>query len=559
MATQSTTSGADKPKMPGGIPYIIGNEAAERFSYYGMRTILVIFMTKYLVDSSGSADAMTPEEAKVWYHSFSTAVYAFPILGALLSDIFWGKYKTIMALSVVYCLGHLSLAFMDVHAMTQLLEPRTWLALGLGLIAVGSGGIKPCVSAHVGDQFKPHQKTLLDKIFSYFYFSINFGAFLSTLATPWLLQAYGPAVAFGIPGLLMFIATYFFWIGRTKFTAIPSVAEKLAIKDGAKLNENFMKPLMLVMMVLTPVSAAMMGAGIGTILLVTALALLAFGFYFFRTGEQREQFKKTNKYNVQGTLDFSKEVFSKKGLKALFGLGVLYVFIAVFWCLFDQTGSSWVLQADNMNRWVDLRFGPFQMSWLNFELLPSQIQALNPLLILSYIPLFNFVIYPLFQKFVDVTPLRKIGAGFFLTAISFAIIAQAESLIEAGQTPSIMWQFVAYAIITAGEVLISITALEFSYTQAPHAMKSIIMGVFLLSVSLGNTITAIVNSVIQNPDGTVALTGTEYYMFFTQLVIAAGVAFIIAAKFYKEESYIQDYEVERVDNPETDAEATTYA
>ncbi len=543
-----------KPKMPRGIPYIIGNEAAERFSYYGMRTILVIFMTKYLVDSSGAANTMSGEEAKVWYHTFSMAVYAFPIIGALISDILWGKYKTIMALSVVYCLGHLSLAFMDVHFMTQILEPRTWLALGLGLIAVGSGGIKPCVSAHVGDQFKPHQKTLLDKIFSYFYFSINFGAFLSTLATPWLLAEFGPAVAFGIPGLLMFIATYFFWIGRTKFTAIPSVAEKLSIQKGAKLSEKIAKPLIKVLVGVTVLGLMGYYLGLTWTLLAVAMALTA----LFAVPSVRESMKKVFPDQMQGTVDFSKEVFSKAGLKALGGLGVLYVFIAVFWCLFDQTGSSWVLQADNMNRWVDLRFGPFQMEWLNFELLPSQIQALNPLLILTYIPLFNMVIYPLVGKLVKVTPLRKIGFGFFLTAVSFAIIAHAEGLIEAGQNPTIMWQFYAYAIITAGEVLISITALEFSYTQAPLAMKSIIMGVFLLSVSLGNFITALVNKLIQNPDGTVALSGVEYYMFFTQLVLFAGVAFIIAARFYKEESYIQDYEVER-EEPLATVNATTQA
>lgn len=530
-----------KPKMPSGIPYIIGNEAAERFSYYGMRTILVVFMTKYLMDSSGMPNTMSDEQAKVWYHSFSVAVYAFPLIGALVSDILWGKYKTIMSLSVVYCLGHLSLAFMDIPLMTQIMEPRSWLALGLGLIAVGSGGIKPCVSAHVGDQFKPHQKTLLDKIFAYFYFSINFGSFISTLATPILLEKYGPAVAFGVPGLLMLVATYFFWLGRTKFTAIPSVSEKLAIADGGKLSERILPPLAKVFAIMISLSVLGYAFGINITIAIVAAVLLC----LFFVPSIRRQMENRYPYQMGGTRQFTSEVFSRHGLKALAGLSVIYVFVAVFWCLFDQTGSSWVLQAEHMNRNVDLRFGPFQYAWLAFELHPAQIQALNPLLILTYIPLFNFVIYPLIGRFVTLTPLRKIGSGFFVTAVSFAIIAHAETLIAAGEQPSIMWQFVAYAIITSGEILISITALEFSYTQAPHAMKSIIMGVFLFSVSIGNSITAIVNSVIQNDDGTVALTGSAYYMFFTYLVIGAGVAFIIAAMFYKEESYIQDYEAER--------------
>ena len=130
--------------MPKGIPYIVTNEAAERFSFYGMKGILVVFMTKYMLDSTGGADYLTDEQALTWYHSFTSAVYFFPILGAIIADAFLGKYRTILYLSAVYCMGHAALA-MD--------ETRTGLMIGLALIAIGSGGIKPCVSAHVGDQF----------------------------------------------------------------------------------------------------------------------------------------------------------------------------------------------------------------------------------------------------------------------------------------------------------------------------------------------------------------------------------------------------------------------
>ena len=127
-------------KMPGGIPFIIGNEAAERFSYYGMKGILTVFMTKHLVDSSGEADFMTDEEAKTVYHLFAAAAYFFPIVGALIADIFWGKYKTIIILSIGYCIGHGFLALGDTGAGSSLLEPRMWLFLGLLFIALGAGG-----------------------------------------------------------------------------------------------------------------------------------------------------------------------------------------------------------------------------------------------------------------------------------------------------------------------------------------------------------------------------------------------------------------------------------
>ena len=201
-------------KMPPGIPYIIGNELAERFSYYGMKTIMVIFMTKYLMDSSGNAAPMTESDAKYWYHIFNMTNYLFPILGAFVADILLGKFKTIISLSILYCLGHLALGLFDT---------RFGLCVGLTLIAMGSGGIKPCVSAHVGDQFRPDKKHLINKIFSVFYLSINIGAAISSLLTPVLLNRFGPHVAFGVPGVLMLIATIVFWMGKRKFVAIQPV------------------------------------------------------------------------------------------------------------------------------------------------------------------------------------------------------------------------------------------------------------------------------------------------------------------------------------------------
>jgi len=389
--------------MPRGIPYIVTNEAAERFSFYGMKGILIIFMTKYLLDSQGEQDFMGADEAKGYYHLFTSAVYFTPILGAIIADALFGKYRTILSLSIVYCAGHLCLALDDT---------RFGLALGLGLIALGSGGIKPCVSAHVGDQFGKTNQDLLEKVFGWFYFAINLGAFASTLLTPWLLANYGPHVAFGVPGVLMGLATLFFWMGRNVFVHIPP-----------------------------------------------------------------------------GGLAFLKETFSSVGLKSFPRLLIIYLFVAMFWALFDQTGSAWVLQADRM----DLRF-------LGFEWFPSQIQAVNPIMIMLLIPVFYGIkiigwpgLYTLIDRRFALTPLRKISIGFFLTVPAFLIPAWIESRLAAGDFVNIGWQLLAYAIMTTAEVFVSITCLEFSYTQAPKRMKSLIMACFLVSVSLGNIFVAGVN------------------------------------------------------------------
>ena len=437
------TSPRASKSMPNGIPYIIGNELAERFSFYGMKCILMIFMTKHLMDSSGQANPMSDNEATYWYHVFTSAVYYTPFFGAILSDAFFGKYRTILALSIVYCLGHFALA---------LDETRLGLMVGLTLISIGAGGIKPCVSAHVGDQFGRTNSHLLEKVFSWFYLSINLGAFVSTMLTPILLAKFGSQVAFGVPGVLMLLATIVFWMGRKVFIHVPP-----------------------------------------------------------------------------GGVKFLKETFSREGLTVISKLLPIYIFIAIFWALFDQTGSTWVVQAEHLNR-----------HWLGIEWLPSQIQAINPIMILIFAPTFAYFLYPKLNSLFELTPIKKISIGLFIAVPSFIIIGNLQSQIDAGLTPSIAWQVFAYAIITASEVFVSITCLEFSYTQAPKTMKSFIMGLFLMSVALGNTFTAAVSAFIQNDDGTLILSGADYFYFYAKLMFATAILFLFVVKYYKPKTYLHD-------------------
>ncbi len=403
------TAPARSSKMPTGLPYIVSNEAAERFSFYGMKGILAVFMAQYLhFMGSRMGSPMSEAAATEGVHLFNTAVYLTPLLGAFLSDAFLGKFRTIILLSLVYCAGHAALAFMGTAG-----DPGWWLISGLALIALGAGGIKPCVSAHVGDQFGKTNAHLLPRAFNYFYFSINLGAFISGLLTPWLLEWYGPHWAFGVPGVLMALATLAFWMGRHTFVHVP-----------------------------------------------------ARGLTFFK-----EQF------------------FSRSGLRALGKLSVIYVFVAVFWALFDQTGSSWVFQAENMDR-----------EWLGVTWLSSQIQAMNAVCILLFIPLFTFVIYPAIDRVFTLTPLRKIAIGLFVMVVGFGMVAVVQGWIDDGEKVSVAWQIFAIAIVTMAEVMVSIVSLEFSYSQAPNAMKSMVMAFYLCSVAAGNLLAAGVNAFIQVKD-----------------------------------------------------------
>jgi len=430
--------------MPAGIPYIVGNEAAERFSFYGMRAILVVFMTQYLRSRSGALSPMSENDADKWYHVFVSSNYFFPIFGAILADAIWGKYRTIFWLSIVYCFGHFALSMDDT---------RLGLTAGLSLIAIGSGGIKPCVSANVGDQFGASNQHLISRAFGWFYFSINAGSFVSILLIPWLLENYNSRVAFAVPGILMAIATLIFWMGRRKFIHIPPVG---------------------------------------------------------RT--------------------FLRDTFNREGFAALGRLAIIYAFVAIgFWSLWDQSGGEWVLQADKM----DLHF-----AWITW--LPSQIQAVNAIMILAFIPLFQYVIYPAISRVFPLTPLRKIGLGLLVTGSSFLISAWIETQLKAGLKPSIGWQLPAYALLTAGEIMVSITALEFSYTQAPKTMKSVVMALYLWSISAGNGFAALFHWYIQNPDGTLKLSGSSYYLFYAGLAAASAVIFVFFAARYREKTHLQD-------------------
>jgi POT family proton-dependent oligopeptide transporter len=411
-----------------------------------MRSILVVFMTTYLMGANGKLAVMSGNEAAGWFHEFVFGVYFFPILGAIISDGILGKYRTIISLSVVYCFGHLALAINDT---------RAGLFVGLLLIAIGSGGIKPCVSAHVGDQFGLGNQHLLSRVYGWFYLSINLGSSFSTYICPILLndRIFGSRYAFGLPGILMAVATVVFWMGRKKFVHVPP-----------------------------------------------------------------------------GGLAFVRELFSAEGLQAIGRLFLLYIFVAIFWSLWDQSaGGEWTLQARDLN-----------LHFLGVTLLPEQVQIANPVLILILVPIFNYLLYPAVDRVFRLTPLRKIGIGLFLMTASFGIIWWIQARIDGGARPSVNWQLLAYVLLTASEVMVSITGLEFSYTQAPKKMKSIVMAAWLFAVALGNQFTAALNFLIPTLSNLgVDLKHAAYFRFFVFLMLFTATLFIFFARSYRGKTYVQ--------------------
>lgn len=455
-------------KFPRSIPFIMSNEIAERFSYYGMTAILTTFLVRKFFNPSADPSLSTVANAKSNHlvHLFFTLVYFLPLLGGIIADWFWGKYKTILYLSLVYCVGHLLLSLFP----TDL----DGFMVGLFCIALGAGGIKPCVSANVGDQFDESNKDLIPKAFGMFFWSINIGAFLSQISIPYISRKFGYAWAFGVPGILMAIATVIFFLGRKKYKMVPPAGIK---------KENFL-----------------------------SINLYALTHQRLRKNGEKFLDVARNKYSDE----------SVTGVKSVWKILVFFSMIPIFYTLYYQALSEWILQATQL----DLHF-------MGFNWLPEQVQSSNGILILFFIPFFTYALFPFLEKRgVKITPLNKLGVGFIATILSMLVIYKIQLQIDKGFHPNVGWQFLAYMLLTIAEVLVYQTGLEYAYTKAPEKMKSTIMAFLLLCLSIGNFNLSIINGSIASGGFFSFLTGARYYLFFVVVMVIATLFYFIVIKRY---------------------------
>ena len=528
MTTTTTTPDGAAPdpnaaKMPRQISYIIGNEGCERFSFYGMRNVLTTFLISYLLLDVAEADRAVA--AKDVMHTFIIGVYFFPLLGGWVADRFLGKYNTIFYLSLVYCAGHACLAFFE--------DWRPGFYVGLGLIAFGSGGIKPCVSAFVGDQFNQSNKHLAKIVFDAFYWIINFGSFFASLLIPFLLKSVGPSVAFGVPGILMFLATVVLWLGRRQYVIVPAKPA-----DAHAFSQVLKTALLSRGSALASTSAAgsstaalptakqngrpgLFVACLGIVAAVVSLALtpqlgfvsafcLALVFILaLGGGGAWMQLERARGIHPDEDID---------GARSVLRVLVLFALVTPFWSLFDQKASTWVIQAGLMTK----------PEWFQ----PSQMQALNPLLVMMLIPFNNLVLYPMLRRAgVNVTALRRMTAGIAFSGFAWVVVGFMQLHLDGGSAMSITWQVLPYALLTFGEVLVSATGLEFSYSQEPPKMKGVLMSFWNLSVTVGNLWVLLANSAVKNDTVTTSIKDAGIGVTAFQMFFFAGFAFVATLAF----------------------------
>jgi len=495
------SSGA-APKMPPQIPYIIANEGCERFSFYGMRNILTMFlMTSLLL---AIPEDLRKGEAKEVFHTFVIGVYFFPLLGGWVADRFWGKYNTIFWLSLLYCCGHACLAIFE--------DSIRGFYFGLFLIALGSGGIKPLVSSFIGDQFDRSNRSLAQKVYDAFYWIINFGSFFASLLMPIFLSQFGARVAFGIPGVLMLIATIVFWSGRRKYVHVKPAAQDpnsfLRVARTALLSKNGGQAGLLVAVVgvVLAIGALFLTPSVGIVAaLCLALLLLMVGG---GTGTWMQLDRARGAHPDEAV----------EGVKSVLRLLVLFALVTPFWSLFDQKASTWVLQADQMAK----------PEWFK----SSMMQALNPALVMILIPFNHLVLFPLLRGMgLKITALRRMGAGIAFSGLAWIVVGMMQLWIDGGDKLQITWQILPYVLLTIGEVLVSTTGLEFAYSQAPLAMKGVILSFWSLAVTMGNLWVLLSNSSVQSKAALDYIQSTGVSVTAFQMFFFAGFALLAAAVF----------------------------
>uniref|UniRef100_A0A8C2A552 Solute carrier family 15 member 1 n=1 Tax=Cyprinus carpio TaxID=7962 RepID=A0A8C2A552_CYPCA len=605
---------------PISIFFIVVNEFCERFSYYGMRAVLVLYFRYFLLWDDDLATSI--------YHAFVALCYLTPILGAIIADSWLGKFKTIIYLSIVYAIGQVTMAISTIHDITDANRDGTpdnftfhiaLSMLGLILIALGTGGIKPCVAAFGGDQFQEHQSRQLNTFFSVFYLCINAGSLLSTLITPVLraqecgihTQQQCYPLAFGVPAVLMVISLVVFIAGSGMY-----------VKTDPEGN-----------------------------IMWSVCKCIGFAI------KNRFRHRSSSYPKREHWMDWANEKYDKlliAQIKMVLKVLFLYIPLPMFWTLFDQKGSRWTLQATTMS-------GDF---------VSILISTVNPILILTLVPIMDRLIFPLIQKCgLNFSPLKRMTVGMLFAAMAFvsAALVQIEidktlpnfpsssesqlkvvntysttlnvtispnehlliesfgvqlhtskhtystiscmfvngytadlnitnldsiepsattnyTLVNQGKRDFVLrhgeqWcefsrkfgfgasytflipstvfsddcesitevedmkpnsvhmalQIPQYFLITTGEVMFSVTGLQFSYSQAPKNMKSVLQAGWLCTNAVGNIIVLIVAELGKLPKQ------WAEYLLFASLLVAVSIIFSIMAYFY---TYIDPAEIE---------------
>ncbi|KAK0572905.1 hypothetical protein LWI29_000235 [Acer saccharum] len=529
-------------------PFILGTECCERLAYYGIATNLVSYLTVKLHQGNVSA----AKNVTTW----SGTCYLTPLIGAVLADAYWGRYWTIAAFSTIYFIGMCTLTL---SASVPVFKPAECVGsvcpsatpaqygvffLGLYLIALGTGGIKPCVSSFGADQFDdtdPKERVKKGSFFNWFYFSINIGGLISSSLIVWIQDNAGWGLGFGIPALFMGIAIASFFAG-TPLYRFQKPGGSPITRMSQVLVASFHKWNLEV-----PTDTSL--------LYETETSAIEGS----RKIEHSVELKCLDKAAVLSDAEIKSGDFSNpwklctvtqvEELKILIRMFPIWATGIVFAAVNAQMSTMFVEQGMMM----DTSIGSFTIP-------PASLSSFDVISVIFWVPIYDLVIVPIARKFTGkergFSELQRMGIGLFLSVLCMSAAALVEinrlqlarelGLVdkEVAVPLSILWQIPQYFLMGAAEIFICIGQLEFFYDQSPDAMRSLCSALSLLTSSLGNYLSSFILTMVTYlttrggkagwiPDNLNEGHLDYFFLLLTGLSLFNMLVYIVCAKKYK--------------------------
>ncbi|KAH1236541.1 Protein NRT1/ PTR FAMILY 8.3 [Glycine max] len=483
-------------------PFILGNECCERLAYYGIATNLVTYLTQKLHEGNVSA----ARNVTTWQGT----CYLAPLIGAVLADAYWGRYWTIAIFSTIYFIG---MGTLTLSASVPALKPAECLGtacppatpaqyavffFGLYLIALGTGGIKPCVSSFGADQFDdtdPQERIKKGSFFNWFYFSINIGALVSSTFIVWIQENAGWGLGFGIPALFMALAIGSFFLGtplyRFQKPGGSPITRMCQVVVASVWKRNLVVPEDSNLLYETPDKSSAIE---GSRKLGHSDELKCLD----RAAVVSDAESKSGDYSNQWRLCTVTQV---EELKILIRMFPVWATGIVFAAVYAQMSTLFVEQGTMMNT----NFGSFRIP-------PASLSSFDVISVIFWVPVYDRIIVPIARKFTGkergFSELQRMGIGLFISVLCMSAaaiveivrlkVAKEHGLVdEPVPVPlNIFWQIPQYFLLGAAEVFTFVGQLEFFYDQSPDAMRSLCSALSLLTTSLGNYLSSFILTVV---------------------------------------------------------------
>jgi POT family proton-dependent oligopeptide transporter len=470
---------AEPERHPKGLSTLFLTEMWERFSYYGMRALLVLYLVNALHYERKDALAL--------YGTYTALVYLTPILGGYLADRFLGRRKAILIGGLTMAFGHFAMAF----------EPL--LHLALGLIIIGNGFFKPNIATLLGTFYRDNDPRR-DGGFTIFYMGVNLGAFLAPLVAGTLGEKVGWHYGFASAGVGMLLGLVQFTLGQHRFEGqgLPPGKSKL---DRADWLHIVAIAVLMVPFVYLVIGAWQMTASVGaTGRLGIGVVLCASLWFFGRPKDKTAQ----------------AEPLTRAEWMRIAAIAIMGAFVVFFWMGFEQAGGT-------MNLFADQQTDRLLFGW---EIPASYFQAINPLVIVALGPLLSMMWTRIDATRFAVPAPAKMGLGMIILGLGFIVLAIADGRAQTIGKVGPEWLFVVYVIHTIGELFLSPIGLSMVTKLAPLRLAAMLMGVWSLANFVANYLAGSLEEMLKTSQ-------IPLYWFLVGSSVGAGVVLLAITPLVK--------------------------